>query len=260
MHRTRLRSFVRAGIASAILAIVLPVIGSAQGAAPTWIRFTASTVRPEMTQEYEGYLKQMAAAYKKAGQPVYAVLTNFAGNRYEYTNVTFVMKFGDMDGPNPIQKALGEQAFANLTRAMSRCTVSSTRYYSLPWDDVSIDKGGATGQYFLRTRVPITPGKNADYRAYLKNEMKPVLEKGGTTFYRASTPVFGGPIGTVETLRMMKNLAEIDGGPITRQVLGAPGAQALNAKAQGLTRGASQITILRLRPELSLLPQSAATK
>jgi len=257
MNRMTLRLLAQASIASVIVAIALPSIGSAQTAAPTWIRFTASTVKPEMTQEYEGYLKQMAAAFKKAGQPVYAVYTNFAGNRFEYTNVTFVMKFGDMDAANPIQNALGEEAYANLTRAMSRCTVSSTRYYSLPWDDVTIDKGGPMGQYFMRQRVPIAPGKNAEYRAYLKNEMKPVYEKGGVSWYRVSAPVFGGPAGTVETVRMMKNLGEIDGGPFTTKLLGAAGAEALTAKAQGLTRGPTQTTILRMRPDLSLLPQSA---
>jgi hypothetical protein len=174
--------------------------------------------------------------------------------------VTFVMKFGDMDGPNPIQKALGEEAYGNLTRAMSRCVVSSTRYYSLPWDDVTINKPASMGQYFMRTRVPIATGKNAEYRAYLKNELKPVYEKGGVTWYRVSVPVFGGPAATVETLRMMKNLGEIDGGPLTTKILGAAGAQALTAKAQGLTRGASQNTIMMSRPELSWVPEAMAPK
>src|ERR1700740_2058468 len=111
MNRTMLRPFSQAIIDSAMIAIALPSIGSAQTAPSTWLRFTASTIKPEMTQEYEGYLKQMAAAYKKAGQPFYAVLTNFAGNRFEYTSVASVMKFGDMDGPNPIQKVLGEEAY-----------------------------------------------------------------------------------------------------------------------------------------------------
>ena len=260
MNRTLLRPFAQASIASAILAITLPMIGFAQTAAPTWIRFTASTIKPEMTQEYEGYLKQMAAAYKKAGQPVFVVLTNVAGNRYEYTTVAFVMKFGDMDGPNPIQTALGEEAYANLTRSMNRCVVSSTRYYSRPLDDLTINKPGATGEYFIRTRVPIATGKNAEYIAYLKNELKPVYEKGGVTWFRVSVPTFGGPAGTVETLRMLKNLAEIDGGPVTTRVLGADGAQALGAKAQALTRGASQLTIMRSRPELSWTAGAMAAK
>src|SRR5258706_4556531 len=110
MNRSMLRSFAQATFVAAMIAIALPAISSAQTAAPTWIRFTASTIKPEMTQEYEGYLKQMAAAYKKAGQPIFAVLSNVAGNRYEYTTLPFVMKFGDIDGPNPIQTPLGEKA------------------------------------------------------------------------------------------------------------------------------------------------------
>ena len=73
-------------------------------------------------------------------------------------------------------------------------------------------------------------------------------------WYRASTPVFGGPPGIVETMRRLTNLAEIDGGPIQTRVLGAEGAQALAAKAAGLTRGPAQNTIMRMRPELSLIP------
>ena|SRR5579872_1779577 len=137
------------------LPLLYPRSASPRLRRPSWVRFASSVVKPEMTQEYEGYVKQLAAAYKKAGQPVYAVFSNFAGNRFEYTSVTFVMKFGDMDGPNPIQKALGEEAFANLTRSITRCLVSSTWYYSLPWDDVNINKPGPMGQYFLRTRIPI---------------------------------------------------------------------------------------------------------
>jgi hypothetical protein len=261
MKGTSLCQFATTSLATAILAVGLPVIGSAQTpAAPGWVRFTADTVKPDMVQEYEGYKKQMAAAYKKAGQPVYVVLRNFAGNRNEYTTVTFVMKFGDMDGPNPIAKAIGEEAFANLVRATSRCVTSTTRYFSLPWDDLNIDKGGPTGQYLTRTRVPIATGKTAEYRAYVKNEVKPVMEKGGVTFYRVSTPVFGGPVGTVEIVRGLKNLGEIDGGPLQTKVLGAAGAQALAAKAQGLVRGPAQTTIMQLRPELSLLPAAMPAK
>lgn len=213
-----------------------------------------------MVQEFEGYKKQIAAAYKKAGLPVYAVLRNYSGNRFEYTTATFVMKFGELDSPPPIRKTLGDEAFANLIAGLNGCVTSTTWYFSLPWDDVSIDKGSPTGQYFLRTRIPVATGKNPEYRAYLKNELKPVMEKGGVTWYRASTPVFGGQAGIVETMRALKNLAEIEEGPVATRVLGAAGAQALAAKAAGLIRGPSQNTLLRLIPEISLLPPPMPAK
>ena len=261
MSRTSFRRFAMASLVAAILAISLPVHPSAQTPpAPQWLRFNVETIKPDMVQEYEGYKKQLAAAYKKAGLPVYAVLSNYAGNRNEYTTVTFVMKFGDLDSPSPLIKALGQEAFTNLVSAISHCVTSTNWYFSLPWDDVSIDKGGAIGQYFVRSRIPIATGKNAEYRAFLKNDLKPVLEKGGVTWYRASLPTFGGPAGTAETMRMLKNLAEIDGGPIQTKVLGAAGAQALAAKAAALTRGPAQTTIMMLRPELSLLPPAMPAK
>jgi hypothetical protein len=261
MKVTSLRQLAGACVASAILAIGLPALSSAQTPpSPQWLRFTVETVKPDMVQEFEGYKKQFAAAYKKAGLPVYAVLSNYSGNRFEYTTVTFVMKFADLDNPSPIRKALGDEAFTKLVAAVNRCVTSTTWYFSLPWGDVTIDKTGSTGDYFLRSRIPIAAGKNAEYRAFLKNEMLPVLEKGGVTWYRASAPVFGGPPGTVETMRRLTNLAEIDGGPLPTKVLGAPGAQALAAKAAGLTRGPAQNTIMRARPELSLIPAPMASK
>ena len=253
VQTTSLRQSAKTILASAILAIGLPVISSAQTApAPQWLRFQVETVKPDMVQEYEGYKKQMAAAFKKAGQPVYVVFRNYSGNRFEYTTVTWVMKFGELDNPPAIRDALGAEAFTNLVDGLNRCLTSSNWHFSLPWDDVSIDKAGA-GEYFLRTRTPVATGKNAEYRAYLKNELKPVMEKGGVTWFRASTPVFGGPAGTVETMRRLKNLAEIEGGPLTTRVLGQAGAQALTAKAASLVRGPAQNTILRRVPELSLL-------
>jgi len=240
-----------------LLAAGLPGIGSAQAPNPQWLRFTVATIKPDMTAEYEGYQKQMAAAYKKAGQSGYMVFQNFAGPRNEYTAVTFVTKFADLDGPNPIAKAVGEEAYQNLISHLTRCTVSSNRYFARPWDDVAIDKPGPMGQYILRSRIPIASGKAEEYRAYIKNELKPIYEKAGVTWFHASQPSFGGPVGMVETVRMLKNLAEIDGGPIVTRVLGAAGAATVNKKADGLTRGETQRTILRMRPDLSLMPPPA---
>jgi hypothetical protein len=210
-----------------------------------------------MVQEYEGYVKQMAAAHKKAGQPIYAVLSNFSGNRFEYTNVTYVMKFGDMGGTDPIRTALGDDAYLNLTQAMQRCMVSSVWYYAQPWDDVQIGKPGpgpAGPQYFLRMQIPIARGKQTEYKEYLKNEVKPLDEKAGVEWFRAAAPVFGGGYGSVITFRRLKNLAEIDGGRPQRRILGVEGAKAFDAKSQALTRGPAEITLMRARPGLSWVP------
>jgi hypothetical protein len=218
----------------------------------SWLRFNVSRVKPEMAQEFEGYLKQIGAAYKKSGAPFFIVYQNFAGDQTEYTSVLFVSKFADLDGPNPIAKTLGAEGYANLLRSLRRCTVSTTRYYSLIMDGLDIVKG-PPGEYLMLTRTQIVPGKMPDYEAWLKSDYKPALEKAGVTFYRSSRPIFGAPGNTVEAVRGMKNLAEIDGGPILTQALGADAVRAMNAKVNDLIR-TSSITIIQIRADLSVLP------
>jgi hypothetical protein len=223
---------------------------------PAWLRFTVSKVKLEMTQEYEGYIKQITAAYKKSGVPFFVVYQNFAGDQSEYTSVLPIMKFGDLDGPNPIAKTIGEEGYSNLIRSLRRCMLSQVRYYSLPMDALNIDKG-APGEYLMLTRTQLVPGKMNDYEAWLKSDYKPALEKAGTTFYRASRPIFGAPGNTIEAVRGMKNLAEIDGGPILNKALGQDAARAMNAKVSGLIRTSSS-TIIHVRADLSNLPAAAS--
>jgi hypothetical protein len=247
------RQFVKTGVALAILAIATPALSQAQDN-PAWLRFTVNQVKPEMVQEMEGYFKQLAGGSKKAGLPFYVVYQNFAGNLYEYTTVTPVMKFGDMDNPSPFIKVMGEEGWSNIQRAMNRCRTSAVRYYSLPLNDATIDKASSVGPYLMITRTQVEPSKLNDYTAWLKNDYKPAMEKAGVTWLRASRPVFGAPQGTyVETVRALKNLAEIDGGPILNKALGVEGARALNAKVGSIVRSSS-IKIVTLRSDLSTLP------
>ena len=256
MNRQQIR-FAAGMVAAVMLVLALPGISSAQNN-PTWLRFSVYTVRPEATQEFEGYIKQIAEAYKKAGQ-LYGVLQNFSGTTTEYTTVTLVMKFADLEGPLPAQKLLGDEGFRNLVNGMNRCVTSVTRYYSLPWDDVSINKPGTLGTYWLRTRTPVQPDEFDALRTYLKTEIKPAYEKAGVMQMRTSRPIFGGPVGIVETVRMLKGLGEIDEGPLNNRVFGS-GAAAVAAKIATMTRGPAQTTILRVRQELSFVPAPAPSR
>lgn len=245
------RLLAGAALASALFA--LPV------SAQSWIRVTATSLKPESTQEYEGYIKKIAAAYKKAGTPFYIVYQVLGGNLLEYTSIVPVAKFADLEGPSPIEKVMSAEAYGNLTNSISRCRASYTRYFALSWDDAGINKGQVTGQYWMRTRVPVDPGKFNEYRAFLKGEYRAALDKAGITQLRVNRPIFGAPPATLETVRMMKGLGEIDDGPILTKALGQAAADALNAKARTMTRGPAQVTIIHIRSDLSLLPAQNAS-
>lgn len=257
MIKTYTRYTLKTGIAAAILAVSIPALCSAQDQGPTWLRFQTTTIKPEMRHEFEGYVKQVAAAYKKAGVPLFVVYENVAGNLNEYTSVLGIVKFAEMDGTSPLVKSLGEEGSANLLRNVARCETSQTRYFALPQDDLTINKG-QLGTLFMQTRTVVTAGKMPEYQNWLKNDYKPALEKAGVTQLRVSRPIFGVAGNQIETIRMMKDFGEIDGGPILNQKLGADAARALNAKSNGLVQS-SRITIIRVRPDLSVLPAATAT-
>ena len=71
-------------LSSAVLIAGLSTVCFAQtDAQPGWTGSTTTSVKPEMRQEFEASLKQIMAAYKKAGIPWFLTLQNFAGETTE---------------------------------------------------------------------------------------------------------------------------------------------------------------------------------
>jgi hypothetical protein len=88
--------------------IVFPCLAqSITNLQPQWTEYTTSKVKPEAAEEFEFWLKQLSAVYKKAGTRWFLTFETFAGDTTEYTNVAPVMKFGDLDDPPAALKVLG---------------------------------------------------------------------------------------------------------------------------------------------------------
>jgi hypothetical protein len=204
-----------------------------------------------MRQEYEVFLKQIMAAYRKAGIPWFLTLQNFAGDTTEYTTVVPVMKFGDLDEPPAVVKVLGEQGWQKLSRKIDRCYTAQTRQYAARQPALEINKDGApTGVYWLETRTLVAQGRMDDYLNWIKKDYLPALEKAGVARFLVSRPIFGGEGNEVVSSRMLMNLAEIDGGPVLTKALGEAGALAVNARSVPLVRS-STTRIVLLRTDLS---------
>ncbi|SRR5258706_7076958 len=218
---------------------------------PTWTGSTTTKVKPELRQEFEAYLKQLMTAYKKAGTLWFLTLETFAGDTTEYTTVVPVMKFGDLDGPSVVIKVLGEAGWERLSRDMGRCYTTQTRQYATPQPELEINKtDGPMGIYWVETRTLVAPGRMGDYLIWLKNDYRPALEKAGVARFQVSQPIFGAVAGEIVTARMLKNLAEIDGGPVLSKALNDEEAHAVGAKSVALV-SSSSTRIVRLRTDLS---------
>src|ERR1051326_1205544 len=131
-------------VSATVLSTSFSIVCFAQGDLRLkWADSTTTKVKPAMRQEFEGYLKQLMAAYRKAGTSSFLTLDTFAGDTTEYTTVVPVMKFGDLDGPSVVAKVLGEAGWARLSRNMARCYAAQTRTYATPQAELEIDKTDA---------------------------------------------------------------------------------------------------------------------
>jgi hypothetical protein len=237
---------------AAVIAAVFSIASLAQsGAQPAWISTTTTKVKPEMRAQFEGYLKQVMAAYKKGGTPWFLTLETFAGDTTEYTTVVPVIKFADLDGPPVPVGVLGQKRWESLSRKIARCYSAQTLEYATPLTALEINKTDApVGLYWVETRSQAVQGKMDDYLDWLKDEYRPALEKAGVAGFRVSIVVFGAAGGEIASMRMLKDLAEIDGGAILTRALGSDRARAVSAKGATLVL-ATFTRILRVRSDLT---------
>jgi hypothetical protein len=101
--------------------------------------------------------------------------------------------------------------------------------------------------------VRVAIGRNQEVENYLKNDFAPVYAKAGVNYF-VSQSIFGGDANEYVTLVMRDSFADLDKGPITTQVLGEEGAQKLLAKLPAGAVTHIERTIMRLVPELSIMP------
>jgi hypothetical protein len=241
-------------LVAAVIAAAFSVASLAQNSAqPAWISTTTTKVRPEMRAQFEGYLKQVMAAYKKGGTPWFLTLQTFAGDTTEYTTVVPVMKFADLDGPSVPAGVLGQKGWESLSSKIARCYSAQTRQYATPLTALEINRTDApVGLYWVETRSQAVQEKIDAYLDWLKDEYRPALEKADVARFRVSIVVFGAAGGEIVSMRVLKNLAEIDAGSVLTRALGSDEARAVSAKGATLVLG-TFTRILRLRPDLTYL-------
>lgn len=239
-------------LAALILVVAFSIDCLAQGSAqPAWITITTTKVKPEMRTQFEEYLKQVTAVYKKDGTPWVLTLETIAGDTTEYMTLVPLMKFADLDGPSTPGGVFGQEKWGSLSRKIARCYSAQTRQYATPLPALEINKAGAPmGLYWVETRSQVIQEKMDAYLDWLKDEYRPALEKAGVEGFHVSILVFGAAGGEIVSMRMLKNLAEIDEGSILTRALGSDEARTVSAKGASLVLGTST-RILRLRPNLT---------
>lgn len=175
----------------------------------------------------------------------------FAGDTTEYMTWAPVVMFGDLDGPSMVARGLGERGWERLSRGIARCSSARNSQYAIPHTELEIhDDSAPVPVYWVETHSLMAPGKLGEYLEWLRNDYCPALKKAGVARFRVLQPVFGAPSGEIVTMRSLKNLAEIDGGPVLNRAVSDEQARAITNKSIALI-SSSNTTLVRLRTDLS---------
>lgn len=210
-------------------------------------------VKPDMVQEWRDLeMNQIMPAYKKAGIPVYAVWqTALFGDAYEYTIVVPIAKFEQFDGDSPIVKTMKPEDRVRLGTKLTRCMVSSHGSALLNQADISIVKERAKRpDLIMVNQVRLQPKNVNAYLSYLKEDMRPVMQKAEVDWWLVYRDIFGADQTQITTVRSMKNWAEIDAGPIARRMLSPSDYIRVTDKGNALVESTS-IVMARYVKELS---------
>ncbi len=228
-----------------------------QAAPPSqWLVITQISVKPEMMAEFQNFMKNTTnPALKKGGVKWREVWqsTNFAGDAFEFVLVAPFDKFADFDAAGPLEKALGAQGFADWQAKAGSLVKSVHRYIVRTRPDLSPMSKPYAPKLAVVSSVRVANGRNQEFENYIKNDFAPVFAKAGAT-YLVSQTIFGGDANEYVTLALRDSFTDIDKGPIPTQVLGDEGAKKLFAKLPAGTITHMERTIMRLVPELSIMP------
>ena len=237
-----------------------PSATAATPAAPTFIRLAIFEIRPDMVAEYVALQKsETIPALQKAGIPWRnAWRTGHFGTGFTVAYLSPIKSFAMLDEPNPLLKALGEEAYQQHQAKMAKFIVSMRTYALRDRPDLGIKAEGAPmAKLGVLASVETVPGRATEWETILKNEWTPALKKAGVTGYGVSQVVFGGSAGQYYTFTPLENYAQLDKGHPITQSIGEAGMNRIIAKMTASTRSVERF-IIRYDDQLSFRTQQTS--
>jgi hypothetical protein len=233
--------------------------GQGATAAPqrAWYSVTLTTVKPDRVAEWiEIQKSQTIPMQQKGGIKSRETWQSGApfGEGNMYGVVTPIDNFATYDMPNLAQRMLGDGARAYQDK-LAALTVSRRTFAVQDRAELSIARAAnAKIVAAILQDVTVVSGHAAQYEAYIKDDLLPLLKKDNTMGFAVSRTVFGGNANEYHEVTYLASFADIDKGPAQTRLLNATERTAMTAK---LTPHVANVerTILRLVPDLSYQPK-----
>lgn len=225
---------------------------------PAWLFMNVVKVLPGATEAYiELQTKEVMPAQRKGGSlGRQAWSSGVTGAVREIVYFSPIESFAQFDKPNPMNAALGEAGAAALNAKTSKLAEQMRTMIVRTRPDLSyVPNPEITAPLALVTFVDVTPGRRADFEAFISKDVLPAIKKANAKSYRVLEVVYGDSTNSYFTAIGYDTYEAIGKGHPFQLALGDDGAQKLDAKVTGMVSRVERF-ISRQRPELSWSPQA----
>ena len=213
---------------------------------------TAIQVKPDMLNEWLDLQKnEVMPALKKAGISSRAIYATTAGDNYEYLEVRPADKFAALDGPGPLNRALGPEAAGRLIAKLRKGIDGQRSWLFNRVNELSsLPDPNAPPLVLVTARVRVAPGRTQDFENYLKTDLVPVYKRAKDERKIAGYAVNRRALGANALDRTVtiyyNKFADMDGGPILTRMLGQEAASKLLDKSAGMATLVEQVVRRRV--------------
>lgn len=191
-------------------------------------------VQPGMAAEYREMQAVFNAAYKKEGTPYRAVWSTAVFGEPGWVSVFPVGKMERYDTPNPMRKMMNDTEYANYQQKMGRIVASSHSVLVRTRPDLGLSSGRTKPVRALVTTIVVTPGKNQEFEAFIKNDVRPAWQKAGMKDVWADQTIMGGVSTEYTFLYLFDKWSEMEGGSPMERALGREAWDKIRSRIAGL--------------------------
>jgi hypothetical protein len=210
-------------------------------------------LKPETQGEWQDFVKgEYLPALKQAGiTQLFTLRRATFGEAGQVLQITAIKDLAELDGPNPLIKALGQDGVNALMRKLPKFISDYRTLGIVTRPDLSIAlPSGYAPKLLVQQITSVTPGRTADYEKYLKQQM--VLAKKtslkGVLVDRVSS---GGDINEYHSFLFLDSFADME--KLSAEFAKASEEAKFAPMPAGIVTHTDRSTF-RFVPELSIVP------
>lgn len=227
-----------------------PGLAQAQEEAPPpWLSVAIAQVRSGMGPAFEDLLRQFMEARQAAGLPPGQVFQVVLGHPNEYHVVIPVESIeANETAPPPMSEAEGV-----LWQTRIVATVQNVRFFyaaTFPEHSVTAPAGAPEPALLMLRKVVVTSGRQADYEAWMTDELMPAFRQAEPLGHTMSVGVFGDSPRNYYHAYPLAGWGDLDAPDPLLEVLGERRYEALFEPLDGVV-AEHELIIARPRPDLT---------